>query len=101
MATGGPAGATFRRWSPRLARNQFRASPVHASGVRATEESVFGFRAPWWRASLGMRPGIIVDATTADRDRLEGIIAARNSPSPMWGLVTFSVSTCQERQPGP
>ncbi len=28
----------------------------------------------------GLRPGIIVDVTTADRDRLEGIIADRNRP---------------------
>jgi hypothetical protein len=27
-----------------------------------------------------MRPGIIVDVTAADRDRLEAIVADRNSP---------------------
>lgn len=45
-----------------------------------TEESVSGF--PWreGRASLGHAPGIVVEVTAADRDRLDAIVADRNSP---------------------
>jgi hypothetical protein len=47
--------------------------------MNVTVESECGFPSAVLRASLEMRTGIVVTVATADRDRLEAIVAARNS----------------------
>jgi hypothetical protein len=46
----------------------------------------------------GMRPGIIIDVTAADRDRLEAIVADRNSPQKhVWRAAIVVTATGSAR----